>query len=171
MRKGAVTVGGKPVDLKGEAIAVGMKAPDFKAVKQDMGSFEFYQDTAGKVKIISVAHSIDTGICSLQTIHFNQEAGDLAGKVDIVTITVDLPFAQKRFCAAEGIDNIHVVSDHRDLNFGEQYGFVIDELRLLARGIVVVDRDNIVRYVQYVPEVGTEPDYDKAMEVVRELIK
>lgn len=170
MRKDAVTMGGNGVTLRGQAITVGQQAPDFKAVKQDLGSFSFYEDTAGKVKVISVAPSIDTGVCSLQTIRFNQEAAELKDQVDIVTITVDLPFAQKRYCAAEGIENIHVVSDHKDLNFGEQYGFVIDELRLLARGIVVVDRENQVRYVEYVPEVTTHPDYDKALDVIRGLI-
>ncbi len=170
MRNDVVKMGGNAVTLRGQAIAAGMKAPDFKAVTQDLGNFQLYQDTAGKIKVISVAPSIDTGICSLQTIRFNQEAAELKEHVDIVTITVDLPFAQKRYCAAEGIENIHVVSDHKDLDFGEQYGFVIDELRLLARGIVVVDRENQVRYVEYVPEVSTHPDYDQALEVIRSLI-
>lgn len=171
MRQAAVTVGGKPVTLRGEAMAPGMQAPDFKAVKQDMSVFEFYRDTAGKVKIISAAHSVDTGICSLQAARFNEEAAELKDRVEIVSITADLPFALKRFCASEGIGNIQVVSDYRDLEFGERYGFVIDELRLLARGIVVVDSENQVRYVEYVPEVGTHPDYDKALAVVRELLK
>lgn len=170
MRKDSVKMGGNGVTLRGKAIETGMKAPDFRAVTQELGTFEFYKNTEGKIKVISVAPSIDTGICSLQTIRFNQEAGELKNDVDIVTITVDLPFAQKRYCAAEGIENIHVVSDHKDLDFGEKYGFVIDELRLLARGIVVVDRDNTVRYVEYVPEVTTHPDYDKALEAVRGLI-
>lgn len=171
MRNGAVTIGGNPVSLRGEAIVEGMKAPDFKAVKQDMSGFQFYQDTAGKVKIISVAHSVDTGICSLQTIRFNQEAGELKEQAAIISITADLPFALKRFCAAEGIENSHVISDYRDLDFGEKYGFVIDELRLLARGIVVVDQENQVRHVEYCPEVGSHPDYDKALEIAKALIK
>lgn len=170
MRKDIVTMGGNPVTLRGAAIEPGMKAPDFTAVRQDLSPFAFYQETEGKIKIISVAPSIDTGICALQTIRFNQEAALLKADVDIVTVTVDLPFAQKRYCAAEGIENIHVVSDHRDLSFGEQYGFVMDEVRLLARGIVVVDRDNVVRYVEVVPEVGTHPDYDRALEAVRGLL-
>lgn len=170
MRKGIVTMGGNPITLRGNAIEPGMKAPDFTAVKQDLSAFQFYGETQGKIKVISVAPSIDTGICSLQTIRFNQEAAELKKDVDIVTVTVDLPFAQKRYCAAEGIENIHVVSDHRDLSFGEQYGFVMDEVRLLARGIVIVDRDNTVRYVEYVPEVGTHPDYDKALEALRALL-
>lgn len=170
MRKDVVTMGGNPVSLRGNEIKAGLKAPDFTAVKQDMSSFRFYDETKGKIRIISVAPSIDTGICSLQTIRFNQEAAELKAHVDIVTITVDLPFAQKRYCAAEGIENIHVVSDHKDLDFGEKYGFIIDEVRLLARGIVVVDSEDIVRYVEYVPEVGTHPDYDKALEAVKALL-
>lgn len=166
-----VTVGGNPVTLRGEAIAAGMKAPDFTAVNQDMSPFNFYQATEGKVKIISVAHSIDTGICSLQTIRFNQEAGELKGQVAVVTVTADLPFALKRFCAAEGIENSHVVSDYRTMDFGDRYGFAIEELRLLARGIVVVDRDNRVSYAEYCAEVGTHPDYDKALEVAKSLLK
>lgn len=171
MRKDRVTMGGKPVTLRGEAVEIGMTAPDFTAVRQDLSTFEFYRDTDGKVKIISVATSLDTGVCSLQTIRFNQEVAELKGDVDIVTITVDLPFAQKRFCAAEGIENIHVVSDHKLLSFGEQYGFVIDEHRLLTRGIIVVDRENKVRHVEIVPEVGTHPDYDKALAVAKSLLE
>lgn len=166
-----VTVGGNPVTLKGEAMAAGMKAPDFKAVNPDMSPFDFYEATKGKVKIISVAHSIDTGICSLQTIRFNQEAGEMKDKAAVVTVTADLPFALNRFCAAEGIENSYVVSDYRTMDFGERYGYAIEELRLLARGIVVVDQENQVRYVEYCPEVGTHPDYDKALEVARELVK
>ena len=171
MRNDAVKMGGNPVTLRGEEIKVGMAAPDFLAVNQDMSAFSFLKDTSGKVRIISAAPSIDTGVCSLQTIRFNQEASELKDTVEIVTITVDLPFAQKRYCAAEGIENIQVVSDHKDLEFGEKYGFVIDELRLLARGIVVVDKDGIVKYVEYVPEVTTHPNSDAALAVVRELAK
>lgn len=170
MKNDKVKMGGNAVTLRGNVIETGMKAPDFKAVTQELGTFEFYKSTEGKIKVISVAPSIDTGICSLQTIRFNQEAGELKKDVDIVTITVDLPFAQKRYCAAEGIENIHVVSDHKDLDFGEKYGFIIDEFRLLARGIVVIDRDNNVRYVEYVPEVTTHPDYDKALAAIHGLI-
>lgn len=170
MGNNAVTLGGKAVTLRGTEIRVGMKAPDFNAVNRDMSPFEFYQATSGKIKVISVAHSIDTGICALQTIRFNQEAGALKDDVAVVTITVDLPFAQQRYCAAEGIENVFVVSDHKDLDFGEKYGFVIDEVRLLARGIVVVDRDGTVQHVEYVPEVGSHPDYDAAMAVVRQLV-
>lgn len=165
-----VTVGGNPFNLKGQAMAEGSTAPDFKALNPDMSPFDFYEATKGKVKLISVAHSVDTGICSLQTIRFNQEAGEMKDKAAVITVTADLPFALKRFCAAEGIENSYVVSDYRHLAFGEAYGFAIDELRLLARGIVVVDQDNRVRYAEYCPEVGMHPDYDKALEIAKGLL-
>lgn len=165
-----ITFAGNPVVVSGQETVLGQVAPNFTAVKQDLSNFDFYQATEGKIKVISVAPSIDTGVCALQTIRFNEEAGKLKDDVQIVTVTVDLPFAQKRYCAAEGIANIDVVSDHRELDFGQKYGFVLDGLRLLTRGIVIVDRDNTVRYVEYVPEVTTHPDYDKALEAIQALI-
>lgn len=170
MRKGVITFGGNPLSLRGEEIQKGQQAPNFTAIKQDLSPFDFYKDTENKVKVISIAPSIDTGVCSLQTIKFNEEAGQLKDNVQIVTVTVDLPFAQKRYCAAEGIENIDVVSDHKDLDFGDKYGFVIDELRLLTRGIIVVDKDNTVQHVEYVGEVTEHPNYDAALEVINTLI-
>ncbi len=170
MRKDVAKFGGNPITLRGEEVKVGDKAKNFKAVKQDLSDFDFYRDTEGKIKVISVAPSIDTPVCSLQTSFFNKEATNLSEDVEIITITVDLPFAQKRFCGAEGIENIEVVSDHKDLDFGEKYGFVIDELRLLSRGVVVVDKENVVRYVEYVEEVTNEPNYEKALEEVKKLV-
>ena len=127
------------------------------------------KDTGENIKIISVLPSVDTGVCELQTINFNEMAADL-GDVVILTLSVDLPFAQKRFCGAHGIDKVITLSDHRDLSFGLNYGFVIEELRLLSRGIVVLDRDNTVKYVEYVKEVGSHPNYDKVLEEVKKLI-
>jgi thiol peroxidase len=170
MRKGLITFGGNPLTLRGEAIEKGQAAPNFTALKQDLSPFDFYKDTENKVKVISIAPSIDTGVCSLQTIRFNEEAGKLKDSVQIVTVTVDLPFAQQRYCAAEGIENIDVVSDHKDLDFGDKYGFVIDELRLLTRGIIVVDKDNNVQHVEYVSEVTDHPNYDLALEVINGLV-
>lgn len=167
-RKDVVTMGGNAVTLFGEGIKVGDKAPNFEAVKQDMSPFDFYKETEGKIKLISVAPSIDTGICSLQGARFNEEI-DKLGNVEIVQITVDLPFAQKRYCGAEGIENIQVVSDHKSVDFGKKYGFLIEEARLLARGIVVVDADGVVKYVEYTKEVATHVDYDKALEFVKAL--
>lgn len=164
-----VTFGGKPVTLAGRHCEVGEMAPSFTLVDgslQPVASSQF----SGKVRIYSVFPSVDTPVCSLQNIRFNREASQLSDEVVVLSISVDLPFAQKRFCAAEGIDRVHVLSDYRDLDFGMKYGFVLEGLRLLARGVVVVDRDDRVRYVEYVPEVTHEPDYEKALAVVRELL-
>ena len=147
-----VTFGGKPVTLVGNRCKVGETAPVFTVTDaglQPVSSDVFH----GKVRIYSVFPSVDTPVCSLQNIRFNREASKLGDDVVVVSLSVDLPFAQKRFCAAEGIDRVHVFSDYRELDFGMKYGFVIDSLRLLARGVVVVDRDDVVRYVEYVPEV------------------
>jgi len=168
-RKGVVTMGGNPVTLLGKEIKVGDKAPDFTVLTNDLTPYTL-KDAGDKIKIISVVPSLDTGVCELQTINFNQAASELGDDVLILTISVDLPFAQKRFCGAKGIDRVITLSDHKDLSFGLNYGFVMEELRLLARGIVVLDRDNTVRYVEYVKEITTHPDYDKALEEVKKLI-
>jgi len=167
-RKDLVTMKGSPVTLVGKEIKVGDKAPDFTVLTTDLSPYTL-KDAGNNVKIISVVPSLDTGVCELQTINFNESAAELED-VLILTISVDLPFAQKRFCGAKGIDKVITLSDHKDLSFGENYGFVIEELRLLSRGIVILDRDNIVRYVEYVKEVGTHPDYDKAIEEAKKLI-
>jgi len=168
-RKGLVTMGGNPVTLLGNEIKVGDKAPDFTVLKNDLTPFTL-KDAGDKIKIISVVPSIDTGVCELQTINFNEAATELGEDVLILTISVDLPFAQKRFCGAKGIDRVLTLSDHKNLSFGLNYGFVMEEHRLLARGVVILDRDNTVRYVEYVKEVTTHPDYDKALEEVKKLI-
>lgn len=162
-------MGGNPVTLLGKEAKVGDKAPDFTVLKTDLTPFTL-KDAGDKIKIISVVPSLDTGICELQTINFNQTASELGDDVIILTISVDLPFAQKRFCGAKGIDRVITLSDHKDLSFGLNYGFVMEEHRLLARGIVILDRDNTIRYVEYVNEVTTHPDYDKALEAVKKLI-
>ncbi len=167
-RNSGITFAGDQVTLLGEEIKVGDKAPNFVGLKPDMTEYSL-ADAGDKVKIISVVPSMDTPVCELQTINFNEMASKLDG-VQIITISVDLPFAQQRFCGAKGIDDIVTISDHRDLDFGLKYGFVIKGLRLLARGIVVVDKDNIVRYVEYVPEVTTHPDYEMAVAEAKKLI-
>ena len=167
-RKNIVTMGGQPVTLLGKEIKVGHKAPDFLVLTNDAEPYTL-NDAGDSVKIISVVPSVDTGICELQTISFNESAAEL-GDVLILTISVDLPFAQKRFCGAHGIDKVITLSDHKDLSFGLNYGFVMEESRLLARGVIVLDRDNTVRYVEYVKEVGSHPDYDKAIEEVKKII-
>ncbi|WP_202709967.1 thiol peroxidase [Sporosalibacterium faouarense] len=168
-RKDMVTFGGNPVTLLGNEVKVGDKAENFTAVKQDLSEFDFYKETEGKVVIISAVPSLDTGVCELQTINFNEEATGLSSDVYIVTISVDLPFAQKRFCGAKGIDNISVVSDHKELDFGNKYGFILKEFRLLERGVIVIDKDRNIKYVEYVSEVTNHPDYEAALNVVKEL--
>jgi thiol peroxidase len=137
------------------------------AVNTDLSPFKF-SELDKKIKIISVVPSVDTRICEFQTIRFNEEATKHPDVV-VLTISVDLPFAQKRFCVANDIENSIVVSDHKDLDFGMKYGFAMKEMRLLGRGIVVVDAQNVVRYVEYVPEIGSHPDYDKVLDFLEKM--
>ena len=167
-RTGVITMGGNPMTLVGKEIKVGDIAPDFTLSKQDLSPYSL-SESKGKVRIISVVPSVDTGVCEFQTKDFNQRAAQLEN-VQIITVSVDLPFALGRFCAANGIDNIVVASDYKGHDFGLKYGFLIDELQLLARGIVVVDKDDTVRYVEYVSEVTNHVDYDRAIEEAKKLI-
>ena len=160
---------GTPVTLLGNEIKVGDKAPDFTALKTDMSSVKL-SDFAGKNVIIAAFPSIDTGICALQTTKFNQEITKFnKDDFQLLTVSVDLPFALGRFCGDKGIENALTISDHKDLDFGTKYGFIIAELRLLARGTVIIDKEGIVKFVEYTPEIGTEPNYDKALEVLKSL--
>ena len=163
-----ITFGGDKVTLEGKEIKVGDVAPSFKAVNKDLSDFNS-EDLKGKIVVYSVAPSIDTPVCALQTTTFNEEATKLSDDVKIVTVTVDLPFAQERFCSVKGIDNADIVSDYRYKEFGQKFGFMMEELQLLARGVVIVDRDGKVAYVEYVPEVTNDVDFDKALEEVKKL--
>lgn len=167
-RTGIVTMGGNPMTLVGPEIKVGDKAPEFTVSKNDLSPFGL-KDAGDKIKIISIVPSLDTGVCELQTIRFNEMAAELDDVV-ILTISVDLPFAQGRFCSANDIDKVITLSDYQERDFGTKYGFLMDELKLLARGIVVLDRDNTVKYVEYVAEATNHPDYDKALEATKALI-
>lgn len=162
-----ITFGGNPLTLVGELVKTGDKAKDFTVLANDLHPHKL-SDYDGKTIIISVVPSVDTGICAAQTRRFNVEAAKLENVV-ILTISCDLPFALGRFCAAEGIDKVITLSDHKDTDFGLKYGFLIDELRILARGIVIIDKSGIVRYVEYVKEVASHPEYDKALEIVKSL--
>lgn len=159
--------GGKSFTLLGHPIAVGERAPAFTLPDGDSKPVSL-SDYAGKVVILTSFPSVDTSVCATQTRTFNKKATAIPG-VQILTVSADLPFALKRFCAAEGIDHIRTLSDHREMAFGRGYGFQIEELRLLARGTVIVDKSGVVRYVEIVPELGKEPDYDKAVAVATEL--
>ena len=162
-----VTIAGNPMTLLGNEIKVGDKAPEFIAVGAGLAPVKL-SDFEGKNVIIAVYPSVDTSVCAAQNRRFNSEVNQLINTV-VLSVSCDLPFAQSRFCAAEGLANIKTMSDHKDLDFGEKYGFVIKELRLLARGTVVIDKSGIVRFVEYVKEVTNEPDYEAALAVVKGL--
>ena len=166
--KGTVTIKGKPLALLGPEIKVGQKAPDFKLLATDMSEVQLSQ-SRGKVRLLSVVHSLDTNVCDLQTQRFEAEASRIKDVV-IYAVSMDLPFAQARYCGAHGISNLKTLSDHREASFGRAYGVLIEELRLLSRAIFVVDQDDIVRYVEYVPEVTQHPNYDKAIEALKDVI-
>lgn len=164
-----VTFKGKPVTLIGNEIKVNDKAVDFTVLNNALEEVKL-SDYDGKVKILSLFPSIDTGVCSKQNHTFNQEAASLSNDIVILAISNDLPFALNRFCGAEGIDNLITLSDHKNLDFSSKYGFLIEELRLIARGVIVIDKDNIVRHVEYVPEIIEEPNYETAISIAKELI-
>jgi len=161
-RSGAVTFKGNPLTLVGPEVQVGSAAPDFKVIDGGLAEVTL-KSSAGKVRLISVVPSLDTPVCDTQTRKFNEAAAKLPGKVAVLTVSLDLPFAQKRFCSTAGIEKIQVLSDHRAKSFGENYGVLIKELQLLARAIFVVGADDKVKYVQVVKEVTDQPDYDKAL--------
>ncbi|WP_127148276.1 thiol peroxidase [Veillonella sp. VA139] len=168
-RTGVVTFAGNPIALLGKEVKVGNKAPAFTLLDNGLGE-KTLADYAGKVKVISVVPSLDTGVCDAQTRWFNQNVSKLGENVVVLTVSVDLPFAQKRWCGAAGIDQVETLSDHRDLSFGENYGFILEGLRLLSRGIVVIDKDDVVRYVEYVPEVTSAVNFDAAEAATKALV-
>lgn len=167
-RAGLVTFKGNPLTLIGEEIKVGDRAPDFRVVDNDLKpvTLESYK---GKVKIISSVPSLDTPVCDMETRRFNQEADKLPGNVALLTISMDLPFAQKRWCAAAGVEKVKTFSDFQHRSFGCAYGVLTKELRLLARAVFIVDEQDVIRYVELVPEIAQEPQYDRVLEAVRAL--
>jgi thiol peroxidase len=154
-RKGVITFMGNPLTLVGPSLKVGDKAPDFTVLDNNLNSVP----------------SLDTPVCDLETRRFNQEAATLGSDVAVLTVSMDLPFAQKRWCGAAGVDKVTTLSDHRDASFGTAYGVLIKELRLLARYVFVVDRDGVIRYIQVVKEMTKEPDYGAVLDAVRKLLK
>jgi len=168
-RSGIVTVGGHPVTLVGQEVKERDVAPDFTVLDNDMQEIRF-SSYRGKICVICSVGSLDTATCDVETRRFNTEAGKLSEDVSILTVSMDLPFAQKRWCGTAGIDKVVTLSDHRDADFGNAYGMLVKESRLLARAVFVVDREGIVRYVQLVKEVADEPDYDAAIAAVKKLV-
>ncbi len=160
-RPGATTLKGNALTLVGPELKAGDKAPDFETVDNGLQPVTL-ASTGNTVRIFSVVPSLDTPVCDAQTKRFNEEAASLNG-VDIYTISMDLPFAQKRWCGAFGIDKVKMLSDHRTGSFGQRYGTLIKELRIESRAIFVVDKDNTIRHAEYVKEVADHPNYDTAL--------
>jgi thiol peroxidase len=168
-RTGIITMKGKPLTLIGPELKPFDKAPDFTVVDQNLAP-RTLADFEGKFKVISVTPSLDTPVCDLQIHWFNEDAARQPGDVVVINVSMDLPFAIRRFCTTSGIDKAVALSDHRDASFGTKWGVLIKELRLLARSIFIVDPANVVRYVQIVPEQSNEPDYEAAIEALKSLL-
>jgi len=165
-RRGIVTSHGKPLTLLGRDLDVGAKAADF-TVLDGSGQEVRLSDQGGRIKVISVTPSLDTPVCDLQLRRFNSEAANLPTGIVVMNISMDLPFAVSRFCSAAGIDRVLALSDHRDASFGIAFGVLIKESRLLARSIFILDRENVVRYREIVPDLSTHPDYEKALQALK----
>ncbi len=168
-RVGAVTFLGKPLTVLGDPVEVGQQAPDFTVLDQDLTP-RHLRDYAGKVKLIATVPSLDTGVCDAETRRWNEEAGRLGDDVVVLTISADLPFAQKRWCGAAGVDRVITLSDHKEMSFALAYGTYVKELRLEVRAVFIVDRDDVIRYVEYVPEITHHPDYDAALAALKEVV-
>lgn len=166
--KQVVTMHGNPLTLSGDAIAKGSVIGNVELIDNDMKPVKI-SDFQGKIVVISVVPSLDTPVCDMQTRRFNAEAAKLSEDVVILTVSMDLPFAQKRWCGAAGVDRVITLSDHRSAAFGTQSGLLIPDLRLLARAIIILDRDGKVQYYQLVKEVSEEPDYDAALAALTDI--
>jgi thiol peroxidase len=167
-RTGIVTMRGNPLTLVGSEVKVGEPAPDFVVLSNDLAPVEL-SSFAGKICVITSVPSLDTPVCEIETKRFNEEASGLGSDVVILVVSMDLPFAQKRWCAAEGVEAVQTLSDHRDASFGTSYGVLIKELRLLARAVFVVDKEGKIQYTQIVNEIADEPDYEAALGAVKKL--
>lgn len=163
-RKGIVTFAGNPVTLIGHEIKTGEIAPDFTAINKALEPVKL-SSFKGKTVVIAIYPSIDTGVCQKQNYRFNQIANSM-NDVVVLSVSLDLPFAQKRYCAAEGLDSIITLSDYKEREFGTKYGYLIQELALLARGTVVIDKSGVIRLIEIVPEITTEPDYEKTLQLL-----
>lgn len=168
MEKRKVTMKGRELTVRGPELQVGQKAPDFRLVGNDLNP-KTLADFGRQLKLISIVPSLDTGVCDFQTRRFNEELSKLEGVV-VITVSMDLPFAQKRWCGSAGLDQAITLSDHLDASLGEAYGVLIEELRLLARAVLLLDQDNIIRYVEYVDEVSSHPNYEAAVQAVKSQI-
>lgn len=165
-RYGAVAWKGVKQTVLGEVLKPGVKAPSFRLTAIDWREVTL-ADSVGKARLLSVVPSLDTGICDAQTRRFNEEAASFGDNVVVLTVSADLPFMQRRWCGAAGIDRLQTLSDHKDMNFGDAYGTHIKELRIEQRAIFVVDANDVIVHVEYVPEIAQHPDYDGALAALR----
>ena len=163
-----VMIKDKPFTLLGQPVKVGAPAPDAELTANDF-SPDKLSSYAGRPRLISVVFSLETGICDTQTHKFNEEATKLGGDVVVITISADLPFTQKRWCGASGLENVITLSDHKDMAFADAYGVHIQERRVTSRAVFVVDREGIVRYVEYLPVIGSQPNYDAALQALKQV--
>jgi len=168
-RQGLVTLGGKPVTLVGNEVSVGQRLPDVSLTGNDMAQVKL-SDFSGKVIVLLTVPSLDTPVCSLETARFDREIAATGGKVALVTVSVDLPFAQKRWCLSNNGEAVVTLSDYRERSLGLALGVLLKEPLILARTVWVVDKEGIVRYIEIVPEIGKEPDYSKALEAAKKLV-
>lgn len=169
-RNGIITFAGKDVTVIGKDIQVGEIAPEFEVQQQDWSTISALEATKGKVRIIAAVPSLETSVCDRETKRFNEEAASLSKDIAILVISTDLPYTQKRWCGAAGVDQVMVLSDHMDVDFGKKYGVLIKELRILRRAIFVIDRNNHVTYADYMPTIGAEPDYDAVIEAAKQAL-
>jgi thiol peroxidase len=166
--KGVITMKGNPLTLMGKSLKVGDRAPDFTVLDNNLSPVNLAA-YKGKICVLSSVPSLDTPVCDMETRRFNQEASGLGSNVAILTISMDLPFAQKRWCGSAGVDKVVTLSDHRDASFGTSYGVLIKELRLLARAVFVLDRSGVIQYVDIVKELTQEPNYQAVLTAVKKL--
>lgn len=169
-RTGIVTLKGNPITLVGAEIQVGRPAPDVELVANDLSAVKLSSLNRGKLLILTSVPSLDTSVCDTEIRRFNLEAGKLGNDVAVLAVSMDLPFAQSRWCGAAGAQHVQTLSDHRDAAFGKTYGVLIKDLRLLARTVFVVDKQGIVRYAEFVKEVSSEPNYEAALDAARRLL-
>jgi thiol peroxidase len=169
-RTGIFEIGGNGVTIVGPDIEVGQDAPEFIVQDQDWKMVNGLESSNGKVRILAAVPSLETGVCDTETRRFNEEASKLGEEIQILTISTDLPFTQKRWCGAAGVDKVQVLSDHMETDFGQKYGTLIKERRFLRRAVFVVNRDGKVTYVEYLPVLGEEPNYDAVLKAAQEAL-
>ncbi len=169
-RVGILQLAGKDVTIVGSDIQVGEKAPEFTLHNQSWEKVNVLENTKGKVRVLTALPSLETGVCDLETRTFNKLASELDDNIKIVAISTDLPFSQKNWCGAAGVEKVLVLSDHYDTNFGESYGCLIKERRILRRAVFVIDQDDQVVYAEYMKSLGDEPDYQAVLNAAQNVL-